>query len=165
MTLTAAARSIWPGAAPTGALAPPPGRGGAACTPETGRGAVGTGGFPGTFGFEATGGGAGFGFVATGGGLFPIVLAGREPPGLESVESDEMFLFHGAAEPFAGAMPGNTATAFACASAWTALSGVALTAGAELSPPAPGIGGDLRPAGGGGGCAWAAFGLGGTSSR
>lgn len=144
-TLTAAARSICPGAAP-GAFAPPC-RGGIEGTPETGRGAVGMGGFPGTFGFEATGGGAGLGFAATGGGLLARELAGRDPVGLESLESSvPKFLFQGAADPFDDSIPGSEATTFACASPVLGL------AGADgVAVVVEGAGGGLRLAGGGGG--------------
>jgi len=116
--LTAAARSNWPGAEPLDLIAPGRGAVGAA----GGLVAVGTGGLPGNFGavgLEATGGG-GAGFFPTGGagggGLAPAVLDGREFIGIAPAEATGAF-FHGAALPLDGAIPGNTDTGFAEASA------------------------------------------------
>jgi len=85
--------------------------------------AAGTGGLPGNFGgvgLEATGGG-GAGFFPTGGaggagGLAPGVLDEREFIGVAPAEATGAF-FHGAAVPLDGAIPGNTDTGFAEASA------------------------------------------------
>lgn len=119
-----------------------------------GRAALGTGGFAPTLGgapgFAPTTGG--FGFVPTGGGAAfpaPSALAGRELPG-ESSPALLTFFFHGAADPFAGPIPGNTDTGFACTSA-------------TLAPALTGAlgGGGLRGGGGGAACTAA----GGTSSR
>jgi len=78
--------------------------------------AVGTGGLPGNFGavgLEATGGGgAGFFPTGGGGGLAPAVLDGREFIGVAPAEATGA-LFHGAAVPLDGAIPGNTDTGFA----------------------------------------------------
>jgi hypothetical protein len=82
--------------------------------------AVGMGGLPGNFGavgLEATGGGgAGFFPIGGGGGLAPAVLGGREFIGVAPTEATGA-LFHGAAVPLDGAIPGNTDTGFAEASA------------------------------------------------
>jgi len=52
--------------------------------------------------------------------LFANELPGRELAGLESLESCKVdALFQGAAEPFAGPMPGKTETGFAFKSAVT----------------------------------------------
>lgn len=176
---TAAARSSCPAGAAVG-FAAPPGLGGAV---GAGRGADGIGGFPGIFGappgFTPTGGAGGFGLVATGGGgLLPIVLDGLESTGVllvgELPPLVDRFFFHGVADPFEGAMPGNTDTGLADASAPTALKaaadGVGLpdivgAAGALGAAGAAGGGGGRRTAGGGGGGTGAAFGFGGTSSR
>lgn len=85
-----------------------------------GRGAEGTGGLPGTFGagLEPTAGGAGgFGLLAIGGGagLLPITLDGLELDGESSAEDAAGDFFQGAADPFADAIPGNTATGLAFA--------------------------------------------------
>ncbi len=115
---TAAARSNCPGAPPDGLT--PPGRG--AVGAGGGLDVVGTGGFPGIFGavgLDATGGG-GAGFFPTGGaggaGFAPTELDGREFAGVVPVDAAGA-LFHGAAAPLGGAMPGNTDTGFAEASA------------------------------------------------
>lgn len=172
--LTAAARSICPAGA-AGLAAAPPGLGGAA---GVGLGAEGTGGFPPTIGFPpgglggapglaATGGG--FGFAATGGGGLPAMelggleLAGvlfEEPP----FEAAGVF-FHGAADPLAAAIPGNTETGLAEESADTALIPTFETAGAALGAAgAADAEGGGRRFGGGGGAA-TALGFGGTNSR
>jgi len=111
----AAARSNCPGAPLLGLTAP--GR-----SATGGLGAVGTGGFPGIFGavgLDATGGG-GAGFFPTGGaggaGFVPTELDGREVAGVVPVDAAGA-LFHGAAAPLEGAIPGNTDTGFAEASA------------------------------------------------
>jgi len=119
----AAARSNCPAALLVALTAP--GRG--ALGAGTGLDAVGIGGFPGIFGavgLVATGGG-GAGFFPTGGGggagFIPGVLDGRELAGVEPVDAAGVF-FHGAAAPLEGAIPGNTDTGFAEASAvrdWT----------------------------------------------
>ena len=96
--------------------------------------AAGTGGFAPTFGgaaapgFAANGGGPGFGFGAGGGALDTRELVGRELVGVVSCEDpfvpvDAVF-FHGAADPFAGIIPGKTATGFADGSAVTGLANV-----------------------------------------
>lgn len=129
------------------------------------------------------GGAGGFGLFAIGGGggLPASALAGRELAGV--LAFDEPFVavdavfFHGAAEPFAAAMPGKTDTGLACMSAEmdlgmifaagaTGATGAAGAAGADgttearFAPArAPGGGG-----GGGGGGAAAALGF-GTNSR
>lgn len=164
--LTAAARSR-PGPPPP----PPPPRGfGAAgrAAAAPGLGALGTGGFPGGFGapgLAPTGGGAGFGFVATGGGGLPppTELLGRELAGLSWVAAG---FFHGVADPLDGAIPGNTETGFAEASAAIALTvGFGTVAGVGLvAAGAAGAEGGRRRLGGGGGAA-GAFGFGGTNSR
>lgn len=113
--LTAAARSICPPTAAGFATPPTLGLG----APAPGRGAVGTGGFAPTFGgapaegFAATGGGA-FGFAARG-GLGAAALASLDVAGILSFDESvaEAVRFHGAAEPFAAAIPGKTATGFA----------------------------------------------------
>lgn len=157
--LTAAARSICPGAAP-GGLTPPPGRGGPAV--ETGLGAVGTGGLPG-FGFAATGGGAGLGFVATAGGLGANELPGRELAGVLSADASvaAAVFFHGVADPFAGIIPGKTDTGLAWTSAAKDFTGVG--DGFVVAPDEGGVGCGRRAGGGGGGGVAALFG--GTSSR
>ena len=116
--LTAAARSNCPGAPLTG-LTPPAGRN--AFGTAGGLDAVGTGSFPGIFGavgLVATGGG-GAGFFPIGGaggaGFAPGELDGREFAGVVPVDTAGV-LFHGAA-PLEGAIPGNTDTGFAEASA------------------------------------------------
>jgi len=171
----AAARSNWPGA-PLGLTAP--GRG--ALGASGGLEAVGTGGLPGAafgapVGFGATGGG-GAGFFpiggAGGGGFAPTVLDGREGV----VPADRACgLFHGAAVPLDGAMPGKTDTGFAEAFAvmdcsWILGCGVGAGAvvGFEATTGAAGRAGGRRAVGGGGGGgggAGATFGFGGTSSR
>jgi len=104
-----------------------------------GRGAVGIPGFPLGVGFAATTG-AGLGLFATGGGGFAArELPGRELAG-ESLDAVGVF-FHGVADPFAGAMPGNADTGLADASAIT---------GAGLVTAFAGTG---RRAGGGGAAA------------
>jgi hypothetical protein len=138
--------------------------------------AVGTSGLPGGLGaagLEATGGG-GAGFFPTGGaggGIFaPAVLDGRETVGVVPGDMSRV-LFHGAAVPFDGAIPGNTDIGFAEASAerdctWIlgccvcGAVGLGATAGA-----AGGAGGRRATGGGAGGGAGAAFGFGGASSR
>ena len=142
------------------AAAPPPDRGGGGfAAPAPGLGAEGTGGFPGIFGggFAAIGG-TGFGFAAIGGGGFePTVLGGLEDP-FESETADGVF-FQGVADPFAAAIPGNTETGFADASAATDFGTAALTAaGAGAGGTALGA----RGGGGGGAGAAASF---GTSSK
>lgn len=130
-----------------------------------GLGAVSTGGFaPGTFGFAETGGAGGFGFAATGGGVLPpTVLEGREDAGVASSEAEVFattFFFHGAADPFAAAIPGNTATGFAPASAVTECNeGL----GVDRVALAAGRAGGLRPPGRGGGVL--SLGFGATNSR
>jgi hypothetical protein len=75
---TAAAKSIWPGAAPVGLTLP----GRVAVGGAGGLEAIGMGGFPGCFivtGLLAIGGGgAGFFPIGGGGGFAPAVLEGRE---------------------------------------------------------------------------------------
>jgi hypothetical protein len=168
----AAAKSICPAGAAAG-LAAPPGRGGAA---DVGRGAEGTGGFPGALGapgFDATGGAGGFVLAATGGGALPNVLEGLEGAGelfseaAFDVEAAAGF-FHGAAEPLAGAIPGNTDTGLAEASAardLTGAFGVGAATGFGVAAAAGADGGGLLPAGGGGGGGGAALTSGGNSSR
>jgi hypothetical protein len=143
--------------------------------------AVGTGGFLGApfgaiAGFGATGGG-GAGFFpigGAGGGFAPTVLDGREVVGV--VPADRACgLFHGAAVPLDGAIPGKTDTGFAEAFAVMDCSwilGCGVGAGAvvvfEATTGAAGGAGGRRAVGGGGGAgggAGAAFGFGGTSSR
>ena len=104
-------------------------------------------------GFEATGGG----------GLCPIALTGREVAGLESLESDAVatFFFQGVADPFAGIIPGKTATGLAWASAVTDDRG-AFGVGRAVEG-AEGAAGGLRPAGRGGGAGL--LGFAGASSR
>ena len=165
--LTAAARSICP---PTAAgFATPPGLAGGFATP--GRGAVGIGGFPpatgglGAPGLLAKGGGVGLGLFATGGGggLPARELPGREAAGVLALEPFAVVagdFFHGVADPFDGAIPGNTATGFAEASAVTGLATIFGAAGAPGGRGAAGGGG-----GGGGAAAGLALGLGGTSSK
>lgn len=157
-TLTAAAKSNWPGAAP-GLETVPFGAG--ALLP--GRGAAGIAGLPGCFaaGFTATGGGPGFGLFATGGGGFPAVeLDGRELVGVVPVEVFAPGFFHGV-EDDVGTAPGKTATGFADASATI---GLAVTFGVEAPMGAPGAEGGGRRAGGGG-AVGGALGFGGSSSR
>jgi len=143
--------------------------------------AVGTGGLPGTFGavvgLGATGGG-GAGFFPTGraggGGFAPAVLDGLEIVGVVPADG-ACGLFHGAAVPLGGAMPGKTDTGFAEASAvmdcsWTLGCGLGagVGVGLEATTGAAGGAGGRRAVGGGGGGgggAGAAFGFGGTSSR
>lgn len=162
--LTAAARSICPGAAGFGVT--PPGRAvvGIDGFPPT------AGGFGGAPGFAPTGGG--FGLAATGGGG----LLARELEGLEvaGVLSDEPLgapgvFFHGVADPFDGAIPGKTETGLADESAAIGLIGAlaAVGAGVGLSniAGAAGVEEGGRRLGGGGGGAAAGLGLGGTSSR
>jgi len=142
--------------------------------------AVGTGGFPGALGavvgLGATGGG-GAGFFPTGGGggggFAPTVLVGLEVAGV--VPADRACgLFHGAAVPLDGAIPGKTDTGFAEASAvmdctWILGCGVGTGAavGFEATTGAAGGAGGRRAVGGGGGAGGGAgaFGFGGTSSR
>ena len=172
---TAAARSICPPGAAGLATPLTFGAGGAA----GGLDAVGTGGFPGALGAPGLlpiGGAGGFGLLATGGGGgFPArELPGRELAGVLSLDDPfvavDRFFFQGVAEPFAAAIPGNTATGFAWISAAMDLgmifaaeaTGAGGTTEARFAPaPGPGGGGG----GGGGGGAVAALGLGGTSSR
>jgi len=171
--LTAAARSIWPGARPLGLTAP--GR----ATDGVGVGlvAVGTGGRPGSFGaagLEATGGG-GAGFFPTGGagggGFAPTALVGLKVAGVGPADAFGV-LFHGAAVPLGGAIPGNTDTGFAEASAvrdCTGILGCCCVCGAVGFGATAGAAGGARgrrgAGGGAGGGAGAAFGFGGTSSR
>ena len=170
--LTAAARSIWPGAEPLGLTAPGRDADGAG----VGLVAVGTGGLPGSFGapgLEATGGG-GAGFFPTGGGgggFAPTALDGLEAAGVVPADASSV-LFHGAAVPLDGTIPGNTDTGFAEASAvrdCTGILGCCCVCGAVgfgATAWAAGRAGGRREAGGGaGGGAGAAFGFGGTSSR
>ena len=136
--------------------------------PDAGLGAVGIGGFPGIFGapgFAPTGGG--LGFAAMGGGTLFKELFGREPAGLDPPESPPLAcaFFHGAAEPFAGPIPGNTDTGLEEEFAATDFNADALGVVEVEAPPDVGGAGGLLPAGGGGGGAGAAFGLCGTSSR
>lgn len=98
----------------------PPGRG--AVGAGGGLVAVGTGGLPGSFGaagLEATGGG-GAGFFPTGGagggGFAPTALVGRDATGVVPADASGV-LFHGAAVPLGGTIPGNTDTGLADASA------------------------------------------------
>ena len=170
-SLTTAARSSCPAGA-AGFDKPPAFGFGAAAG---GLDADGTGGFPPTFGgagapgFAAKGGGPGFGFGAGGGAFDASELLGRELVGVVSTEEpfvpvDAVF-FQGAADPFAGIIPGKTATGFAEGSAVIGFGKVLDAAGAAGAAAAAGAtGGGRRPAGGGGG-AGAAFGFGGTSSR
>ena len=141
-----------------------------------GLGAEGTGGFPPTVGLApggfggapglaATGGG--FGFAATGGGLPAMELDGLELAGVLSNElSFEIagVFFHGAADPLAAAMPGNTETGLADESADIALMPTFGIAGTALGAAGAGAEGGGRRFGGGGGPA-AALGLGGTNSK
>ena len=172
--LTAAARSIWPGAEPLGLTAPCRGADGAG----VGLVAVGTGGLPGSFGaagLEATGGG-GAGFFPTGGagggGFAPTALDGLEAAGVVPAEASGVF-FHGVIVPLGGAIPGNTDTGLAEASAVRDCTGIlgcrcvcAGPVGFGATAGAAGGAGGRRGAGGGaGGGAGAAFGFGGTSSR
>ena len=125
--------------------------GGSFVAPVPGLGAEGTGGLPGTFGggFAAIGG-AGFGFAAIGGGGFePTVLEGLENP-FESETAEGVF-FQGVEEPLAAAIPGNTETGFADASAATDFGTAAFAAAG-----AGGGGTTLGARGGGGGGAGAA---------
>lgn len=115
---------------------------------------------PGIFGggFAAIGG-AGFGFAAIGGGGFePTVLEGLEDP-FESDTADGVF-FQGVADPFAAAIPGNTDTGFADASAAIDLGMAAL-----IAAGAGGGGTALGARGGGGGGGAGAAASFGTSSR
>ena len=136
--------------------------------PEVGRAAVGTGGLAGAFGapgFAPTGGGVVFGFepIEGGGGLPASELDGLEVVGVlldDPVLAVAVF-FHGAADPFPAAIPGNTATGFALAFAATDLTG---TDEPLLGFGAAGAAGGARRAGGGG-AAGAALGFGGISSR
>ncbi len=122
--LTAAARSICPPIAEGFAAPPTLGLG----APAPGRGAAGMGGFAPTFGgaptegFAATGGG-GFGFAARG-GFGAAALAGLDVAGVLSFDewAADAVRFHGAAEPFAAAIPGKTATGAAWGLAATDLS-------------------------------------------
>jgi len=170
--LTAAARSNWPGAEPPGLTAPGRGTDGAG----VGLVAVGMGGLPGSFGaagLEATGGG-GAGFFPTGGGggfTAPTALDGLDVAGVIPADASGV-LFHGAAVPLGGAIPGNTDTGFAEAFAvrdCTGILGCCCVCGAlgfGVTAGAVGGAGGRRGAGGGaGGGAGAAFGFGGTSSR
>jgi hypothetical protein len=85
-------------------------------------------------------GGAGFGFAAIGGAGFA--------PG--AGEAEGVVFFHGAADPFDGAIPGNTDTGFADASA---VSG-------EARPTAAFAGAGFARGGGGGAAAAAGAGAG-----
>jgi len=139
--------------------------------------AVGTGGRPGGFGgagLEATGGG-GAGFFPTGGagggGFAPTALVGLEVAGVVPADTFSVF-FQGAAVPLGGAIPGNTDTGFAEASAvrdCTGILGCCCTCGAVGFGATAGAAGGARgrrgAGGGAGGGAGAAFGFGGTSSR
>lgn len=119
--------------------------------------AAGTGGLAATGPPPTAGGLGGAGFAATGGGLGLEATGGGAlvPVGVDLPEVSDIGVlgfFHGAADPLAAAMPGNTGTGFAEALAATVV-------GAIL-----GVGvGTGRVLGGGGGAAGAA--LGGTSSR
>lgn len=144
--LTAAARSSWPAGAVDFAAGT---RG--AVPPAVGRGAVGTGGLLGTLGagLDPTAGAGGFGFTPTGGGgLLARELDGRESE--SSVVVNGVF-FHGAADPLAGAIPGNTDTGFADALAvsdWTgtfAVVGLVALAGVGTGRPRGGAGGAAGP--------------------
>ena len=91
------------------------------------------------------------GLLATGGG------GGREVAGEDPFVPVGAVFFHGAADPFAAAIPGNTDTGFAMGSApmdfGTILPADAAGAGGAAGtarPPPPGAGGG----GGGGGGAW-----------
>lgn len=119
-----------------------------------GRGALGTGGLPGTLGAGLLAmGGAGLGLLATGGGGFGASeLPGRELAG-ESPDDDAVgVFFHGVADPFAAAMPGNTDIGLADASAITGAPRAVLFAA--------GFAGTGRLRAGGGGAASAATGAG-----
>lgn len=105
-----------------------------------------------------------------GGGALFSELFGRETAGLEPPESFPLAcaFFQGAADPFAGFMPGNTETGFEDAFAASDLKDAALGVGfgtatgvEEAAAAALGGAGGLLPTGGGGGGA----GFGGTSSR
>lgn len=112
-------------------------------------------------GFAPTGGGAGFGFAPTGGGAgLLMVLDGRDDAGELSLDAAGVF-FHGAALPFAAAIPGKTDTGFAEALALTAL--IAAAAGVTFDAVGAGLIVDVGRGrvGGGGGAAGAA----GASSR
>lgn len=101
------------------------------------------------------------GLTATGGGILaaPPPEAGRELSGAVVAFEDAVDFFHGVADPLDGAIPGNTDTGLADASADREV-----TLGAEFEDAGfEALGGGRRPAGGGGGAA--ALGLGGTSSR
>lgn len=107
------------------------------------------------------------GFAAIGGGLCAMELPGRDDAGVLSEEDSavDAFRFQGAADPFPAAIPGNTATGFAEASArWDLRAPLPPTLGAAGAAGAAGIG-RLPAGGGGGGGGAAALGLGGTSSR
>jgi hypothetical protein len=115
--LTAAAKSICPGAV-IGLATPPPR--GADAPPGLGLGTFGIGGLP-PVGFAAVGG-PGFGLVAIGGGG----LLAKELDGLEliCVVSDGpfevlAFFFHGVVDPLEGPIPGKTETGLADTSAAT----------------------------------------------
>jgi hypothetical protein len=157
--LTAAAKSICPAGAAVGFVAA--GFGGPLAA--GGRGAVGTGGLPGILGagFAATGGAVGFGLAATGGGGLPArELPGRELAGDSEGEAEAgVVFFQGAADPFAGTIPGNTETGFALTSAEIDDTATLAAEGIDLGTAGPG-GDTLRGGGGGAGAAAA-----GTSSR
>lgn len=92
-------------------------------------GAGGTPGFPGTIGFPAATGGFGappkpglgasagaLGFGASGGAL-PTPAGDWRPEIGSEVDRETAGFFHGVTEPLLGAIPGNTETGFALASA------------------------------------------------
>ena len=135
--LTIAARSICPAGAGAAFAVPRVG-----VLVAIGLGAVGIGGLPfvAVVGFAATGG---LGFAAIGGGCL-------EPTaGVPDELTSWAAFLHGVADPFAGAIPGNTET------------GLELALASTLGAAGVGTG---RRAGGGGGTG-ADFGFGGTSSR
>ena len=118
--LTAAAKSICPTAA-TGFTPPLERR--EADPAALGRGAVGIGGFAGILGppgFAASAG-PGLGLAATGGGAleFPAADDGLEASELVFAFEEVVGFFQGVTEPFEGAIPGNTDTGLADASAVT----------------------------------------------
>jgi len=129
-------------------------------------------------GFAPTTGGFGFGFGAGAGGFPPatVELGLDDAAELSEPSSVEICcaLFHGAALPFDAAMPGNTETGFAEASAVTDCTamgvlgfGAATEAGAGAAAVAAGAGGPggARRIAGVGAGAGAGLGFGGTSSR
>ena len=107
------------------------------------------------------------GFAASG-GFGAAALAGLDVGGVLSFDpavAADAVRFHGAAEPFAAAIPGNTATGFADGSAATDLSPTFGAAAAAAAGGGAGVGRLPAGGGGGGGGGAAAFSLGGTISR